>query len=220
MSRTKLLIFAADVLFPRRCPFCGEVVGFGTCEECAPLMSEAERREPELVLDAELSSLDAAASPYWYVPPVKNAILSMKFSGERETARSLAEAMCARCAETIALQNAEAVIAVPSSPDELRSRGYSVPGWLAEYVSSQTGLPVLKDVLIKVRETERQVNLTGEERRKNLRGAFRAKDVPVRRVLLVDDVFTTGSTLNECAKALRKAGAESCTALTAAVARR
>ncbi|MFQ7158530.1 MAG: ComF family protein, partial [Ruthenibacterium sp.] len=84
------------------------------------------------------------------------------------------------------------------------------------------GLPLCAGLLEKVRETPPQAQLSGEERRRNLKGAFRARApeaVRGRAFLLADDVFTTGSTMEECAQALKQAGATRVYALTAAVTR-
>ena len=92
---------------------------------------------------------------------------------------------------------------------------------VARALGRELGLPVMQ-ALCKIRETPRQMALSGGERRKNLKNAFSARpDAPLegKRILLVDDVLTTGSTLNECAKALRAAGAAECRGVCAAATR-
>ena len=119
------------------------------------------------------------------------------------------------------LGNVDVLVPVPSGRGERRSRGYDVPLMLARALGRELGLPVMQ-ALGKIRETPRQMALSGGERRKNLQNAFSARpDAPLegKRILLVDDVLTTGSTLNECAKALRAAGAAECRGVCAAATR-
>ena len=111
---------------------------------------------------------------------------------------------------------------MPSARKRLAQRGYDVPLLLARHLARAAGMPLCAGLLQKVRETPPQAQLSGEERRRNLKGAFRAHTpgaVRSRAFLLVDDVFTTGSTMEECARALKKAGAARVYALTAAVTR-
>ena len=217
--KRRWLEIAGDLIFPRRCPFCGEVTGGGICAACAEWAGKIRRTETEISLSAEHDSLDFAAAVFWYQEPVRSAILAMKNADERQTARTLAQDLRGLLLGCVEFRSAEALIPVPASSKEWKSRGYTVPMWLAEFTARDTGLAVRTDLLFKIRETERQAALSGRQRRKNLKGAFRAvqaEPVP-ETVILMDDVFTTGSTLNECAKALKRAGVKRCMALTLAV---
>lgn len=113
------------------------------------------------------------------------------------------------------------IVPVPSGRDELHRRGYDVPLNLARLLGKELHLPVVR-ALYKTRETTPQATLSGEERRRNLHGVFAVRDgVPVagRHILLVDDVYTTGTTLDKCAGALKAAGAVSCTGICIAAVR-
>jgi ComF family protein len=104
----------------------------------------------------------------------------------------------------------DAVIPVPLYPTKLRDREYNQSLLLADRLSRHTRIPLSYDNLVRTRETPPQTELSRAVRLKNLRRAFtvrRPADMAGKRVLLIDDVFTTGTTVNECAKALRKAGA-------------
>lgn len=209
----------AEVFFPRRCPFCGEVIGFSACEECAPYVKEITRQDPHILV-ADSRGVEAAAAPYWYASPAREAVLRVKMSEERETARALAKAMCGALRACSEFRCVQAIVPVPSSLNERRKRGYDVPLWLAEFISQETGLPVLRGVLVKTKETKRQMTLDGKKRRENLKNAFRVLEPEQIRgmsLLVVDDVYTTGSTMLECALTLRAAGAKRCFALTATV---
>ena len=115
--------------------------------------------------------------------------------------------------------NVDVVVPVPLHRSRLRAREFNQSLLLADRVGQYLMRPVSTIDLVRVTATEPQTALTRSERLRNLRRAFHVRnDVPFagRHVLLVDDVFTTGTTVNECAKALRMAGAESISALTLA----
>lgn len=104
----------------------------------------------------------------------------------------------------------DAVTFVPLYPVRRRERGYNQAEVLADQLARRLGKPLLRRCLARVRPTSTQTNLTAEQRATNVRGAFesrRTRQLAGRCVLLVDDVMTTGATVNECAKALKKGGA-------------
>ena len=110
-----------------------------------------------------------------------------------------------------ALPAADAVVPVPLHPRRLRQRGFNQSLLLAAWVSRSVERPLWPDALRRIRWTESQITLDRAQRRSNVRGAFKVRrpgQVAGRRVLLVDDVYTTGATANECARVLRRAGAE------------
>ena len=151
-----------------------------------------------------------------YVPPLQNAICSFKYRGKLGMAKPLASLMILAMPPSL---KADIVVPVPLHPSRLRAREFNQSLLLADYIGRHMGLPVSATALIRVVSTDPQTTLTRHERLRNLRRAFAVRTplaVTGRRILLVDDVFTTGTTLNECAKTLLKAGAESITAITLA----
>ena len=138
---------------------------------------------------------------------------AFKYGGHRSLARPLAERM--RVAGAALLSESQAVVAVPLHGSRRRRRGFNQAADLARHL----GLPVV-DALARVRETSTQTALPADERRANVAGAFRptrrAGALRGRTVLLVDDVRTTGATLDACAAALKEAGVRKVFALTAA----
>jgi ComF family protein len=112
----------------------------------------------------------------------------------------------------------DVIVPVPLHPARLRRRGYNQAALLARELGRRVGLPVEERALQRVRATRSQMRLSAADRRRNVQGAFRCADGRVRgrRVLLLDDVCTTGATLEACADALRAGGAESVWALTLA----
>jgi ComF family protein len=159
-----------------------------TCASC--------RTEPPFFTHAETFGL--------YEGVLAMAINRLKFHGIRRLARPLGQ-LLASCAAP----PADVVVCVPLSLRSLRERGFNQAHHLAKCVSETTGIPLVADGLVKDRDTHPQIGLSARQRRTNLKGAFTAvKHFAGLRVVLVDDVMTTGATLNECARVLVKAGAQ------------
>jgi len=111
------------------------------------------------------------------------------------------------------------LVPVPLARERLRRRGYNQAERLASALSDRTGLPIRRDLLARVRDTRTQTALAPEARQANVAGAFMKVGVAEARVVLVDDVFTTGATLAAAAAALLEGGAKSVGAVTFARAR-
>ncbi|MEW6109068.1 MAG: ComF family protein [Nitrospirota bacterium] len=110
-----------------------------------------------------------------------------------------------------------AIVPVPLSARGLRKRGFNQSLLLAKFVSDNNKIPLIIDGLVKNRETPPQIGLNSKERISNIKGAFTArKDFSGMRLLLIDDVMTTGATVNECSRQLKKAGAKEVVVLTLA----
>jgi ComF family protein len=111
----------------------------------------------------------------------------------------------------------EAVIPVPLHPAKEKSRGFNQARLLAKRLAQQKNIPLMKGHLVKVRPTAAQTSLEARERETNLKGAFQVNTTAGLKgkiVLLVDDVYTTGSTIRECSRVLKKAGVMEVRAVT------
>lgn len=141
--------------------------------------------------------------------PLKRAIYQFKYRRKRKLALPLADLMHHHLLENPL--PVELIVPVPLHMDRLRERGYNQAALLAHELSERSGLPLEEGSLVRIRVTAPQVALKAEERRKNVRGAFRGQGEKTRdrQVLLVDDVSTTGATLEACAEVLREKGADS-----------
>ena len=116
--------------------------------------------------------------------------------------------------------DSEIIVFVPMTESELKKRGFNQAELLAMEVGRRLDIPVLP-ALVKIKDTSQQKELKGKDRASNLEGAFACvfEQVNNRKILLIDDIFTTGSTANECAKVLLKAKAREVNVLTAAFAK-
>lgn len=207
MERIKWIERLLDLLYPKRavCMGCGSAAGFEQewlCEDCRrALMKQWLGAFPDV-------RLDGSAAAYAYRGTAGSIVRNLKYHGVTKLAGMMADSMV--CAyESILPTGAEVVAAVPMHTKRLRRRGFNQAEALAREVAARLELPC-EPLLHRLRDTVQQARLEGDERRHNIKGAFRAEEsVCGRRVLLIDDVYTTGETARECAKALRAAGARS-----------
>jgi ComF family protein len=153
-----------------------------------------------------------------WASPVRDAVHALKFSGKTALAAPLGDLLLEACAWDLPVAP-DLIVPVPLHRARARARGFNQATLLARRVARRLGLPVRARALRRVRPTRAQADLSGSERRTNVRGAFAARAaaaVTGRHVLLVDDVLTTGATASECARALLGAGARSVGVLTVA----
>ena len=235
MTTERLRLWAEQVrvlLFPRRCPFCGRVLGFLTrCPDCEPELKKLKRVVPRLPeTERSMEHLSGAASVYQYEGCVRMGILQMKNGMRTDCARELGVWMAAvifgctfrqqrgiiRLEQGPVMRRFDLVVPVPAGSSR---RGYNLPDLLARQLAWALDTPLDRGALVKVRRTGRQEGKNARQRMENVKNAFRAADpasIDGKRVLLVDDVITTGATLSNCAKALRAAGALEVFAVTLA----
>jgi ComF family protein len=150
---------------------------------------------------------------------VRELIHQFKYSGKTMLRRPLALLAADHLDRFVIETGPDVIIPVPLHHKRLRQRGFNQAILLGEIFAQKWRLPLLRNSLRRVRWTEPQVNLSAAERLENVKGAFALADIVAvagKRVLLVDDVYTTGSTVKECAKVLKSGGAQSVTAITVA----
>lgn len=218
--------FVTDLLLPPRCPLCDRVVGFApACPVCGDKLPALRRADPAVPRPGRsFAFLDGAWAPFWYEEPVQGAVVRMKGEARRDVALLFAGEMLA-VLPTTGAPPFGCVVPVPPGKAEARRRGrFDGPLTMAEALAAGLGAPLRADVLYKAFDTPPQHTLSGARRRDNLVGAFAVRPGTAglaagQCVLLVDDVFTTGATLNECAKMLKAAGAARCLAVCIALAR-
>jgi ComF family protein len=159
--------------------------------------------------------LGRVRSAVWHEAGARSVVHQLKYEGWWRVTSAMATAM--RGLEP--LTGRLFLVPVPLASKRLKTRGYNQSEHLARALGALLGLPVKPACLTRVRETPTQTALTPEERLANVAGAFRASNVRGTKVVLVDDVFTTGATLVAAADALVKAGADQVDAVTFARAR-
>lgn len=208
-----------NLLFPPKCPFCGCVLDkVGICEECEKALPRTEGAQRCWEGAEKLR----CAAPLWYEDRVRRGVLRFKFQGAVAAAEPLG-ALLAQCAAEAFSGEFDTVTWVPVSQKRLRKRGYDQAQLLAR-AACRLWDTEPRRLLIKTVDNPAQSSLTeSAARRANVLGVYEcAADGEVRgkRILLIDDVCTTGATAAECARVLRLAGAENVVCCTLARARR
>ena len=226
---------ALDLLLPPSCPACGALVARhgGLCASCwgtmrwvsPPFCAVLGSPLPIDLGEAAISPAAMAAPPPFararaavlYDDAARSLVHRLKYRDETALAPWLAKWMVRAGGDVVA--DADLVVPVPLHRRRLIGRRFNQSSELARAICRETGLPHRPDALSRVRDTRRQVGLGNAERRRNVQGAFavpdRARaDVAGRRVLLVDDVLTTGATVSAATRALRRAGAGDVDVLT------
>lgn len=214
-----------ETLYPPRCAGCA-LVGYDSwCEDC--LQSIPYLPLPVCLRCGTPISSEGFCTSCLQHPPVPEAVRAVvryegvvrraihryKYRGYAALAPALAQLLVHGWDTplTLPLQGAEIVVPVPIHPRRRRERGFNQSELLAKWFCQAVGLPYSSQSLRRVQYQQPQVGLKQDERRQNIQGAFRVdlgEAVAGKRVLLIDDVWTTGSTLNEAARALLASGAE------------
>lgn len=181
------------------CDGCGAPFDYdpGPGVRCAPCM--ARRR-----------TFDAARAACLYDETSRDPILKLKHADRTDLAPMFARWLSRAAAEL--LEEAEAIVPVPLHPMRLLHRRYNQAAEVARPLAKLSGVPYLPDALVRRRATESQGGKSGAHRKRNVAGAFhvperRKAQVEGRRILVIDDVMTTGATAEGCARALKQAGA-------------
>jgi len=234
---------ALDLVFPALCPVCEATLGAGrrdplcgscwsaitrlgapTCSVCGaapPALAPVDAPSPRV---AETCATCATSPPTYdyartaavYGGELRDALHAFKFAGRRALAGPLGDLAAEQCAASLP-DGIDALIPVPLARERERERGFNQAALLARRIGRWLEVPTRPGWLARTRSTRPQSDLSAAERRANVRGAFRASEhVAGRHLLLVDDILTTGATLDACARALRLAGARRVGVLTVA----
>ena len=202
---------ALDFIYPPVCPLCDQANPDSAIPLCASCWTRLPRlSEPRLTPPDDGAHFDAAFAVFGYTPEVQQLVHEFKYRGWRGLARPLGEEMGRILSGIDGITTFEALVPVPLHRRRLRERGYNQSLLLARAASRICGVPVLSDLIVRRRETAPQARLPRSGRNDNVRGAFafclRGNGRPPASAIVIDDVFTTGSTLNECARVLKQGG--------------
>jgi len=227
-----------DMVFPRTCTGCGKPVGreslhvcweclasfwpvqFPHCAVCGnPVQGLVTNKYTCQLCTGRKRHFCKARSAVHFDGGIVGIIHAFKYGQAAYLSRDLAGLVAVCSAIHYASADVDAVTFVPLHHRKERERTYNQAQLLARDLANMLGKPLLSRCLVRWRPTQTQTALTAVERRKNVHGAFRAlneKWIEGRRILLVDDVMTTGATVDECADMLKKAGAAEVRVITVA----
>lgn len=214
-----------ETLFPRRCPVCHDIVmpkGNLICPACLPRLhfikspvcqkcgKEITNELAEYCYDCgkHRRSFEYGKALISYTDTARDSMVKIKYKNKREYLDFYIEALALRYGTVIRNMRADALVPVPVHPSRLKQRGYNQAGVLADGMGSRLGLSVSHTLLLRGKKTAPQKTLAPSERLKNLEQAFLIGEIPdgVESIILVDDIYTTGSTIEACTRALKRAG--------------
>ena len=213
-----------DLLFPRRCPVCDRPVkpfGRDICDGCRGTLILI--REPRCLKCGK--QLQDAGAEYCYdcsrrrhvytkgaalysYACIRQTIYRFKYAGRKEYADFLGRALAENLGTLIRSWHPDALVPVPLHPDRERIRGYNQAALLAQELGKRLDIPVLSGWLVRVKNTSPQKALEGAARQNNLKKAFKIvqDDVKLNTIVIIDDIYTTGSTIDAAALECRTAG--------------
>lgn len=219
------------MLYPRRCPLCGEVLPYGgghICKRCKEKLSYVKQpvcmrcgkelrsgnqwSAPEFCQDCLRRERDFSGGIALlnYNAAAKEIMVQLKYQNKREYAGFLAEEMAKRHGRQILRLKPDAFVPVPIHKKRRRERGFNQAELLARSLGRKLGIPVETKLLVRIENTKAQKQLGYKDRQQNEKKAFRAvkTDKKLGTLMLVDDIYTTGATAQACTQALLSAGAE------------
>lgn len=228
---------ALDFVFPAECTYCHKfsgddrvaifcqscwdkiaIISGPVCPQCGqPYVSEvALQKTPHFMCGACRTRkifFDRAVTTAYYETVLKEAIHQFKFNHKTGLGKHLAQLMIDHLSEELAISQYHAILPVPLHKIRQRRRGYNQSAILARHIARHYQIPLIVNNLVRIRYTDSQALLKGQKARQaNVKNAFRVThptSLCDKHVILIDDVLTTGATVNECSKTLKEAGVKS-----------
>ncbi|MDL2280932.1 ComF family protein [Selenomonadales bacterium OttesenSCG-928-I06] len=202
-----------DIFYPPKCPFCRNYTPKRNffCDNCLNKDIKDFKIEKIDIANYSLLYLDSCFSICDYDKQIRKIIINLKFHDKKNNAICLTQLLDKKAYNFF--KNIDYVVPVPLSEKRLQTRGFNQTELIFKDWATKENL-IWFDILKRVRETKPQWQLNLNERKANIKNAFAIKDTPEKTliknktILLVDDIFTSGQTMQECAKALKKAGAK------------
>lgn len=186
--------------------------GFTPCEKCGRFSADLGGSLICKECQTGEQPFIKACSVAPYEGSVREALHYFKFCGKQDLAYPLGELLAALAAEVFPFKSFAAVVPVPLHEGRLRERGFNQAALLADVIGRLLKIPLAEDALVRKMETPSQTSLSKQQRQANLKGVFEsgnsADGLQGKSVLLVDDVFTTGATVQECSLVLKASGVQ------------
>ena len=210
-----MLEYILELIYPTVCGFCGDISKEAICKKCELKLKEYEinliRRNKEYY--------SKSMHIYRYEGLIRNSIIAYKFNEKSYLYKTFAKILLKNKKIYRFLKKYDIIIFVPMHIRKKFQRGYNQTELIARKIAKNTHLKLEKDVLFKQKNIEPQSMLSKVKRKENIKNAFYIKNaerITNKQIIIFDDIYTTGSTVLECARVLRKAGAKSISVLTIA----
>ena len=214
-----------NILYPKRCPVCHQILPERETLICSPCEKMLHPVVKDYCLkcgkpvDAEMElcpecrerhrEFDRGRGIFLYNGKMRQSLIRYKYYGSREYGEYYADSICRYAGREIRAWKPDLILPVPMHPRKQRIRGFNQAADLAEKTGKILGIPVSSQIVHKIRITRSQKKLNATERKQNLRAVFQVTErLDGLRILVIDDVYTTGSTIEAMAHVLKAAGAE------------
>lgn len=229
-----IINFFLDLLFPRKCIVCDNVFEFSEhekylCDDCKDLFEIIKSRRCEKcsrpivsgnlcsVCNSQASLFDLNYSFFEYDGIIPEMIYKFKFRNHPVVGVGLGKIMAESPDLNLMNNNFDFIIPVPIHKLRRKKRGFNQAEILAHEISKKISVPTRTDILKRIKNTKAQWSLNAHERENNLKDAFTSKKINNKNLILIDDIFTTGSTINKCSEVLKNAGAKYVLSFTFAI---
>ena len=220
----KIYDMSLRVLYPQTCYFCGKLSGIPMCKECEKKIvyireprcktcgKPIRYEEKEYCEDCTKRKFhyEQGRSLWLHKGPVAWSVYQFKYHNRRVYGEFYAQELWRLYEKWIKEKGIDLIVPVPLHWRRRKNRGYNQAEIVARFLSKYSGIPINSRVVKRIRYTKRQKNLNDKERKQNLNGAFKIKESwkPVTKLLLIDDIYTTGNTIDEIAKNLKAKGVQ------------
>lgn len=233
----KILEGLIDCVYPPRCPICNKIIPLGgsnICTVCSKKVTYVEEPyclkcgkpvddERELCCDCSQKehNYDEGRSTFIYDEYMSRSVYRFKYNSKKEYAKFYGEEIFKRLNKKIISWNAEAIIPVPIHKMRMKQRGFNQANLLAKELSKYTKIPVKNNIVYRKNQTKVQKNLSAKERENNIKKAFIVKknSVELNSVIIIDDIYTTGSTVDAISACLKAAGVKKVYVVTLCIGR-
>lgn len=216
-SIISLMSLILDLLFPKLCvgckkigtylcPSCEKKIEFIAIQNCPVCSHKSVTGETHKFCKNKFT-LDGSTAITRYKYPIRQAVHQIKYRLVKDEIKTFGDLMVSHLPNNF--PNFDIIIPIPLHPNKLKDRGFNQAEELAKIISLKLNIPITTKVLLRTKFTQPQFNLKEEERKKNIKGAFVCKSqelIKDKRILLIDDLATTFSTVNEAANVLKRSG--------------
>ena len=211
-----MLEYILELMFPTTCGICGKICKEALCKKCK---LKLKNYEINLIIKNKKMYFNESMHIFKYDDIIRQKIIEYKFQGKSYLYKTFAEIILKNEKVCGFLENYDIIIPVPIHKKRKIERGYNQTELIAKLLAKHLNLKFGTDILFKQKNIVSQTELNKTNRKENVKNAFMVKNVDKlknKKILLFDDIYTTGSTANECSKVLKKSGAKQIGLLTIA----
>ena len=204
MRQMKTVPSVSNWIYPTVCGICGKVNSNSLCKKCEIRLN----KELNIYIEKQVSDkyFNELISVFKYEGQIRKLILDYKFNEKSYLYSTFVNFLLKDKELFEIIKNYDTIVPVPISKKRYKERGYNQSLLIAKEIAKQTNLLLIEDCLFKTKNIVEQSKLNKEDRENNIKGVYELKNKQIiynKKVLLIDDIYTTGSTVNECSKVLR-----------------